>query len=293
MKNILLSFTLLVSVTLNAQYYYNDIIGTQEIAGKMKTYVTAKVRSVTAAGYDPQGKKTSDFNEWQDVQANGTILKVTTRNGQTVTRTYYQFDDKARLINARDSSTDEQSITTYLYDAADNLINIKTTSKDPLHDFDQTKEKQWKYTTEGKPEKMLLIVNGTDSIEYRFTLDENKNVKDEMMYHRGGSQNQIYYSYEQHKIYYFYDDLGRLTDITRYSVKIDRLLPDFMFEYDDSNRVIQRITVLSSVKYDTKRPDYLIWRYGFNEKGLKTKEILYSKEKELKGKIEYSYTFAQ
>jgi hypothetical protein len=57
--------------------------------------------------------------------------------------------------------------------------------------------------------------------------------------------------------------------------------------------VIQRITVLSNIRYDTKAPDYLIWRYGYNEQGLKTKEVLYSKTKELKGKIEYSYSFAQ
>jgi hypothetical protein len=293
MKNLFLVIASMFTLTLNAQYYYNDIMGTQEINNKMKTFIAAKVQSVTAAGFDPQGRKTNDFNEWQDVQNNGSVLKITTRNGQNVTRTYYQFDNKTRLVNARDSSADIQSITTYTYDAMDNILNIKTATKDPLHEFDQTKERQWQYSPEGKPEKMLLIVNGTDSIEYLLTLDEQKNVKDEMMFHRGGSQNQIYYTYEQHKFYYFYDDQNRLTDLTRYSAKIDRLLPDFMFEYDDSNRVIQRITVLSNVRYDTKRPDYLIWRYGFNEKGLKTKEVLYSKEKELKGKIEYSYTFAQ
>jgi hypothetical protein len=259
----------------------------------MKTYLAAKVQSVTATGYDPTGSKSPDFNEWQEVQANGPVLKITTRNGQAVTRTYYQFDNKMRVINARDSSTDIQSITTYAYDVNDNLVNIKATTNDPLHDFDQTKEQQWKYNPEGKPLTMLLIINGTDSMDYRFTVDEHKNVSDEMLYHRGGSQNQIYYTYEQHKVYYFYDEKNRLTDITKYNAKIDRLLPDFMFEYDDRNQVIQRITVLSTVRYDTKAPDYLIWRYGYDEKGLRTKEVLYNKQKDLKGKIEYSYSFAQ
>src|SRR5215813_8086626 len=99
MKNIVLFLSFLVSVTLNAQYYYDDILGTQDINNKMKAYLVAKVKSVTATGYDPQGNKTTDFNEWQDVQANGSVLKITTRNGQTVARTYYQFDDKTRLIN--------------------------------------------------------------------------------------------------------------------------------------------------------------------------------------------------
>ena len=93
--------------------------------------------------------------------------------------------------------------------------------------------------------------------------------------------------------YYFYDDQHRLTDITRYNVKADRLLPDFMFTYDDNNQVIQRITVVSSARI----PDYFTWRYGYDAKGLKTKEVLYGKKKDsgddLKGKIEYSYSFAQ
>jgi hypothetical protein len=290
MKNLFLAIFSLVTAELHAQYYYNDIIGTKEINTKMKAYLATKVKSVTAAGYDHRGVKTTDFNEWQDVQENGSVLKITTRNGQNVTRLYFQFDEKTRLVNARDSSKDIQTNTIYAYDADDNLVKLKTTMTDALNEFNQVKEKQFQYA-EGKPVKMLLIQNGSDSIEYKFTLDENKNVKDEMMYHRGGSKSDIYYSYEQQKVYYFYDEKNRLTDITKYNVRLDRLLPEFMFEYDDSNRVIQKITVLSNIRYDTKAPDYLIWRYGFNEKGLKTKEVLYSKAKELKGKIEYGYTF--
>jgi hypothetical protein len=289
MKNIFLALISLVSTNLGAQFYYNDIMGTQEINNKMKAYIAAKVQSVTAAGYDPQGRKSNDFNEWQELQANNSILKITTRTGQTVTRLYYQFDNKTRLVNARDSSTDIQTSTDYAYDANDNLVRLKSTTKDPLHDFDQTKEKQWRYTADGKPDKMLLITNGTDSIEYSFTLDEHKNVADEMLFHRGGTRNQNYYYYEEHKVYYFYDESNRLTDITKYNFKAKQLLPDFMFEYDDNNRVIQRITVLSS----TKTPDYLIWRYAFNDKGLKTKEVLFDKNKESRGRIEYTYSFAQ
>jgi hypothetical protein len=61
-----------------------------------------------------------------------------------------------------------------------------------------------------------------------------------------------------------------------------------MFEYDDSDRVIQKITTTSS-----RTLGYLIWRYIFDEKGLKTKEALFNDDKELTGKIEYTYTFRQ
>ncbi len=103
MKNTFLAIISLISVTLHGQYYYNDIIATQEIAGKMKTYLAANVQSVTATGLDPQGRKTTDFNEWQDIQANGPVLKVTRRHGQDLNRVYYTFDNKTMLINTRDS----------------------------------------------------------------------------------------------------------------------------------------------------------------------------------------------
>jgi hypothetical protein len=35
--------------------------------------------------------------------------------------------------------------------------------------------------------------------------------------------------------------------------------------------------------------NYLIWKYEYNDKGLKTKEIAYAKEKRLVGSIVYTY----
>jgi hypothetical protein len=57
-----------------------------------------------------------------------------------------------------------------------------------------------------------------------------------------------------------------------------------MFEYDDNNRLIQKITTTSNLNLG-----YLTWRYLYNEKGLKTKEALFNKEKQLQGRIDYSY----
>ncbi|MGZ8556996.1 MAG: hypothetical protein ACXWWC_01615, partial [Chitinophagaceae bacterium] len=116
-----------------------------------------------------------------------------------------------------------------------------------------------------------------DSSEYRFTLDEKGNVADEQFYRRNVGIDSIFY---------YYDEKNRLTDIVRFNKKAKKLLPSVMFEYDESNRIIQKMTILSS-----SNPDYLIWRYIFNDKGLKTKEALFNKQKELTGRIEYAYTF--
>ena len=130
-------------------------------------------------------------------------------------------------------------------------------------------EHQYVYNAAGKPEKLWRIVNGTDSSEYRLSLEENNNVADEQLFRRGVGIDPIYY---------YYDEKNRLTDIVRFNKKAQKLLPTVMFEYDDADRIIQKMTILSS-----NNPDYLIWRYLYNEKGLKTKEALFNKQKELTG----------
>jgi len=245
----------------------------------MKTYLANKVQTVSAKGIDPQGRQTNDFSELQEVKENGVALKITTRNNTNNTIFYNRFDNQGRLISITDSSTAIQSTTTYEYDANGKITLVKNNIKDTANDFNQAEIHKWIYTADGKPVKMWRTINDADSLEIRFSPDENGNTGDEKTYRRG---------VEAGTVYYYYDYKNRLTDIVRYNTKAKKLLPDIMFEYDDSNRVIQKITTTSSLNLS-----YLIWRYLFDEKGLKTKEALFNNDKELTGKIEYSYTFSQ
>lgn len=278
MKNSVLILLALFAFDLaNAQYYYNDIQGAKDITAKMKSYAANKVQTVTSTGYDPRGSKSTDFNEWQEINAATHTLKVSTRNGQEVTRQYYIFDAQDRLSSIIDSSRGVKSTTSYTYNAANNIALIRTVINDSMNGFKQTEDHQWLYNAGGKLEKMWRIVDGKDSMEYRFTVDEKGNVVDEQLYRRGQSVDVIYF---------YYDDNNRLTDIVRYNKKMKALLPDVMFEYDEQNRVIQKITPVSF-----NNPSYLIWRYVFDAKGLKTKEALFNKDKALTGRIDYAYTF--
>ncbi len=277
MKNILLPVALFISSSVFCQYYYNDIVDAGAIGERMNNYVKQKVKTITATGYDARGAKTTDFNEWQEIDANKRTLKITTRNSQQVARQYFSFDDQYRLISITDSSKDIKSTTVYNYDNKGNIVSVKTATNDSLQDFSETVEHQYIYNATGKLEKLWRIINAKDSSEYRFTTEENGNIADEQLYRRGVGLNPIYY---------YYNNKNRLTDIVRYNKKANRLLPTEMFEYDDAGRIIQKMTILSS-----NNPDYLIWRYLYNEKGLKTKEALFNKQKELTGKIEYAYTF--
>jgi YD repeat-containing protein len=277
MKNVFLAIAIFSHACCYCQYYYNDMEDAKAISARMKNYIDQKVKTISAAGYDARGAKTPDFNEWQEVNGEKRILRISARNGQQVTRQYYQFDEQYKLTTITDSSAYIKSTTQYNYNARGELSSIKTSAWDSLQDFTETIEHQYHYAAGNKPAKLLRIINNKDTSEYRFTTDAQGNLADEQLYRRGVGIDPIYY---------YYDERNRLTDIVRYNKKARKLLPTTMFEYDDSDRIIQKMTILS-----TNNPDYLIWRYIYNDKGLKTKEALFNKQKELTGRIEYSYTF--
>ena len=277
MKNILLPVALMLHLTVFSQYYYTDLVDARLINDRMKNLTAQKVKLITATGYDAAGAKTSDFSERQEVGGEKKSINITSRNGQQVNRQYYQFDNDYRLTSVTDSSDGIKTVTSYAYDNNGNITSIKTAVKDSLQDFIETIEHQYQYNTVGKPERLLRILNGKDSSEYRFTLEEHKNVADEQLFRRGVGYD---------RVYYYYDDKNRLTDVVRYNKKAQKLLPTMMFEYDDTGRIIQKLTVVSA-----DNPDYLIWRYLYDAKGLKTKEALFNKNKELTGRIEYTYAF--
>ena len=284
MKNIILFLLLLANSALSAQYYYNDIIGTEETNRQMKSYIDNKVLTVTASGTDPRGVKATEFSEFHEIRENGRALKSTSIINFNKSVIYSRFDDQGRVISMIDSSTNIESITTYEYDAAGRIKLVKNSVKDSANDFSQQELHQWIYNANNKPEKMLRIIHSTlnagpDTLEVKFKLDEDGNPGEERTY-RG--------RIETGYLYYYYDDKNRLSDIVRFNQKLKKLMPDILFEYDESNRVIQKITTTSSISLG-----YLIWRYVYNEKGLKSKEALFNRDKQLTGRIDYAYTFGR
>jgi len=283
MKTLLLPFIIFCSLSLQAQYYYNDIIGTQETNNLMKNYTANKVKTVSATGYDNRGVKATDFSELQEVKENGRLLRSSTINNFNKTTTYSRFDEKGRVTNITDSSAQIQGITTYVYDENNRISMVQNTVKDSANAFDHIETHQWFFNTAGKPEKMWRIISstgtGADSLEVRFVTDEDGNIAEERTFRKG-----IETSY----LYYYYDDKNRLLDIVRFNTRLKKLLPDIMFEYDENDNVVQKTTTTSSLNLG-----YLIWRYIYDEKRLKTKEVLFNNDKQITGKIDYTYTFSQ
>ncbi|MBI3137611.1 MAG: RHS repeat protein [Sphingobacteriales bacterium] len=278
-----LLFLLLVSLAMSSQYYYDDILGSAETRQLMQNFLANKVKMVTATGYDGKGVKATDFAEVSEIRENGQLLRQSSISGLKKTVTLTRFDNEGRVISITDSAAEIQGITTYTYDAAGRISRVENKVLDSANSFNHTETHWWYYNDSGKPEKMWRVIGNTggdnspDSLEIRFVPDEKGLIAEERTFRRG---------VETGYLYYYYDDQGRLLDIVRFNTRLKKLLPDIMFEYDENGRVAQKTTTTSSLHLG-----YLIWRYIYNDKGLKTKEVLFNSDKQITGKIEFSYTF--
>jgi len=285
MKSIIATFTILAfTLSLPAQFYYKDIIGTADVNRVINLYQTNNVKTVTSTGFDEDGRKNAEFSETHYFFPERNMLRIATRNNQTVTNQYFRFDKNGLVTSITDTSLSLVSATSYSYDDKNNLVSVRNTVIDAGDSIYVNELHLWFYNEAGKPVRMLRVVNKTDTTDVRFSLDENGNVIDEWPF-----INRI----SRQKTYYYYNSKNQLTDIVRYNVAARKLLPDFMFEYTDQNQLRQKTTTIG-----TMGVTYLIWTFVYNEKGLKSKEATFKKDKrldqlEMVGKIEYSYSFGQ
>jgi len=118
---------------------------------------------------------------------------------------------------------------------------------------------------------MNLKRNGKESSDILFALDEQGRISIEKEINSGKS------------VYYYYDSKSNLTDIVRENERTGKMLPDYMFEYDEKNRLIKMLNT------EDGSSNYLVWLYFYNENGLKSTEKIYSKERKLIGRLEYTY----
>ena len=274
MKLLTLITLLLIATTSNCQYYYKDIIGSEQTTNLLKAYKTNKVSRVVVTSYDGENTKMDEF--YVEQQYSPEALKTITRSNvsnESILISY--IDANNRVTKTIDSSDVVTSYTNYTYNSDGLLLSTISSSTDTGKTSTQTEQHIWQYQNR-KPVSMLRIKNNNDTTYIHFRLDDKGNVSEEQETHKGITAEPIYY---------YYDDNGRLTDIVAFSKRAKRLLPEYMFEYSPTNQVIQQITVPDNSS------QYTIWRYQYDDKGLKIKEAIYNKQKQLTGKLEYQYSF--
>jgi YD repeat-containing protein len=272
----LLGLLILISLgsTAWAQHYYNDILLTEQNRKKQELYRQNKVKAVKTSAFDAEGKSIEGFSSDQTVSADFREIRtttITTLTGTSESTSYY--NENGQLIKSIDTTEGLNNTITYSYDPSGKIVRILNISASP-GDFRIKEEHLWTYDSKGRPARMVRIRNDKDSSFVSFSTDEKGNIAIEKIVERG-RESRIYY--------YYYDDKNRLTDIVRYNNKAGRLLPDYLFEYDDEGR----LSTMTVVPEGTG--DYQKWFYSYFDEGLKGQDACYSKSKVLIARVEYAY----
>lgn len=278
---LLTGFLLLIVITQTgtAQYYYKDLVSTRQNTAQWQAYKASKARQVKLLSYERDGQPTEGFEGNQEIAPDFSRITTHTRtNGTTETWIIADYSPQGLPTRITDTSDTYRSISEYQYDPEGHILSITNTSLETDNHLSDVEQHIWQYDPAhpGRPTGMLKIKNGLDTTFVRFVADDKGNIVEE---HATRNKSEL------PAIYYYYDSDNHLTDIVRYHLKVQRLLPDNIFEYGGAgDRPVSMLVVPDGSN------EYMKWIYEYNDKGLKTKESCFSKRRELLGRIEYQYT---
>ena len=257
-----------------AQYYYKDLVVTSQTSEQWRAYKSNGIKGVRLSSFEADGQPAEGFLGEQEIASDYTLITTHTKAvGTPDTWLFVYYTPEGLPVKIQDTSDTYRSFSEYQFNAAGKLITLTNTSTETDNHLKEVEQHIWSYDEKGRPSSMLKIRGGVDTTFVRLVLDEKGNVAEEH-----ASRNKLTLP----TVYYYYDQDNRLTDIVRYNIKAQRLLPDYMFEYDGDK-------LSSMLVVPEGSGDYQKWIYAYNEKGLKVKETCFNKKKELQGRIEYQY----
>lgn len=257
------------------QYYYKDLITAQQSAKERQQLENQEIRKVIVHSFEADQQPSKGFfcekEISRDHRKHTTYIK-SAETGKSIQVALY--DAAGRLVSNSDSAENNVNRSTFVYNSKGLLEAIHSYNRANDEDYDDMLREShfYEYNEQQKPIRMWRVRNNKDSLEVQFVVDEQGRVTEEIEFKVGG----LHY-------YYYYDTKGRLTDITKYNVVRERMMPDFVFEYNSSGQVTQMTTVDEGVTNQ-----YWVWKYTYND-GLKIIEKCYDRGRTLVGYVEYEY----
>ncbi len=258
----------------NGQYYFNDILSIKSGNEQYLQLRKNKVRKIKAISFDADNSLTDGFFLEEDISLDGkkvVLHSILSGGRESVTNRYFEM---GRLKRIQTFSNRIENRTDFSYSDNGLLQKLVLTTMDTVQKTGLTELHEWTFGEAKQPQSMLRIKNGSDTTLVSCKTDEDGLVIEEQWKKNGRTQETWYYYYNAKK---------QLTDIVRYNAKLKKLVPDFIYEYDANGRVSQ----MTQLSFGSG--DYIIWKYVYNELGLKKTEAGFDKSKQLVGRIEYSY----
>lgn len=275
-KYISILLLLFIPTIINAQYYYNDVVLTNNINALNKVLKTQKVSKLVVTSLDFDNEPIDNFLCEQRVEKNAKQVITTTGSPLAGETHLYSFYNNAnQLIRSVDSNPTIVVQNTFTY-SSNNIQNTTNISYEVGTKEKATENHNW-IITNNKYEKLVVIKNTYDTITVLLICDSITTLPiQEVSYVKGK---------EKERYYYYYDKQNRLTDIVRYNPYKRKLLPYVTYDYTTDNSISKK------TQYVNGTNDYTMWLYQYNANGLKTEEVCYLKGNIFRGKLRYAYTY--
>jgi hypothetical protein len=273
MKWALVFCTLFVVNSLCGQFYLNDILGLKISHEKYQLMRKNKIIKITANSIEADGSNTKGFLLNQELQIDGKKMVTSIANlsspPEKITNTY-ELSKLKRTVTNRSSI---QTTTDYTYNEKGSLIKIIATTIDSIQKKPISEMHLWEYQPNGIPISMRKWGDGMDTVQVAFVADSAGLIIEEYWYKKG----------KKIETYYYYYTNNQLTDVVRFNLKANRLIPDFVYEYNQQNQMTNMI----QVSFNGSK--VIHWTYTYHSNGLKETETARDKEKNIIAKITYSF----
>jgi len=269
----LLILSICFGTEIYAQFLYRDLISVGQANEEMATYKKGGIKNIKIKSLEPNGEESEGFFCEKKISKDFKKTSLYTRTGNEGKSLMESFFNKeGLLIKTYDSSEIVVSRNEFFYDNNNRLSSTLSYSKSNDDDFvnEITEAHVYRYNEDGIPVSMLRIKNQTDSIIILFSPDENNNVGIEKETKNGS------------KYYYYYDENKRLTDIVHTNEFKQRLVADYVFEYNEEGKISSMTTT------EDGNDNFTVWKYDY-ENHLKVKERIFDRNGMLMGKIIYEY----
>lgn len=256
-----------------SQYYYRDILNSQQLQKDIVQLKERKIREVSIKSFDSDGTPSEGFFCEKKISKDFTRTELFTRSDiSSASLLTSTFDDQGRILQINDSSKISVSYTRYQYNDQGKVSHILSTvisSDDDFHS-EMKEEHVYFYDEKGYPIEMKRVKNGKDTSLILFRTDEQGNVTIEKNTKTGS------------KYYYYYNNRHLLSDVVLANEYKNNLTPQYSFEYNSNGQITQMSTSAEG------GGTYNVWKYKYDD-GLRTAEKCYAKGKQLLGSVEYDY----
>ncbi|MEO0064936.1 MAG: hypothetical protein RI983_262 [Bacteroidota bacterium] len=264
MRAILLFFFFSQFSLVHGQYYYTDLVGLQQTQKNYEILRKNRIKGILGKGTAADGA--INIKSQMEIPTDGKKIVKTISENNSIKELVTQFFETGKLKRTIIKKPGTETTIEYQYNNKGLLSALISTNKDSSFGSSITESHHWEYNSRGFPEKMIRKTTGMDSISVLFQTDSTGLVLEETW---------IKKDKKIETFYYYYHPENRLSDIVRFNTTAQKLLPDYVFEYDEKGQLIKMIQVGNNGRNLTH------WEYGYFSNGLRESEIAKDRNKDL------------